>query len=220
MNIYPSTQVRPYVYFGIHKVTKEIYLGYREANTKSSHIDIFEYRTSSKVVNPFFDEYDWYILAEFFNGNDAYDFEQQLIFENWNNPLLLNVNCRYGSKSRFKSKKGCGKGKIPWNKGLTKDTDNRIREPKNKGVIGVVTVSGKTKALQSKALKGKPKSAESSIKKSIALKGRPNPRKGIPSGKKGITHELLTCLHCGKTGGRSNMVRYHFDNCKMAKKDE
>jgi hypothetical protein len=27
---------------------------------------------------------------------------------------------------------------------------------------------------------------------------------------------LVTCPHCGKTGGQTNMRRYHFDNCKNA----
>lgn len=116
MNIYQSTKVRPYVYMGTHKLTKKIYIGYREANTKPSHIDLFDYRTSSRIVNPDFDQYDWYIVAEFNAGNDAYDFEQQLIFEHWDNPLLLNGTCHYG-KQRFKASKGVNKGATPWNKG-------------------------------------------------------------------------------------------------------
>lgn len=41
------------------------------------------------------------ISGEFFNGNDAYDYEQYLIYENWNNPLLINDSCYHG-KLRFK----------------------------------------------------------------------------------------------------------------------
>lgn len=103
MSIYPSTKVAPYVYMGSHKITKQIYIGYREANIKLSHIDLFEYRTSSKIVNPTFDEYDWIIIAEFNTGNDAYDHEQQMIFENWDNPLLVNEYCHY-HRRRFKRK--------------------------------------------------------------------------------------------------------------------
>ena len=106
MNIYTSTQVHPYVYVCTHKITKEFYIGYREKNTKlniTSDVDLPRYKTSSKQVKSEFDNYDWQVIAEFLVGNDAYDFEQQLIFENWDNPLLLNKNCRYTSKKRFKS---------------------------------------------------------------------------------------------------------------------
>ena len=27
----------------------------------------------------------------------------------------------------------------------------------------------------------------------------------------------ITCPHCGKVGGNSNMKRYHFDNCKLSR---
>ena len=52
MNNYPSTRVKPYVYMGHNPVTGEFYIGYREANTKPSHIDLFDYRTSSNRVRP------------------------------------------------------------------------------------------------------------------------------------------------------------------------
>lgn len=32
---------------------------------------------------------------------------------------------------------------------------------------------------------------------------------------KGKPKERVTCPHCGKTGGKSNMTRYHFENCKL-----
>lgn len=107
MIIYTSTRVMPYVYLGIHKITKEFYIGYREANTTPSHIDLFKYRTSSTTVQPKFDEYDWYIIAEFYDGNDAYDFEQHFIYEHWSNPLLLNEQYRLpNGKKRFKNNEG------------------------------------------------------------------------------------------------------------------
>jgi len=31
---------------------------------------------------------------------------------------------------------------------------------------------------------------------------------------KGVPKEKVTCPHCGKTGGKNVMVRWHFDNCK------
>lgn len=40
--------------------------------------------------------------------------------------------------------------------------------------------------------------------------------KGKQPWNKGITckQDILTCPHCGKEGGKGNMKRYHFDNCK------
>jgi uncharacterized protein YbgA (DUF1722 family) len=104
MDIYPSTKSMPYVYICIHRETNEFYIGYRTKNVKlnkPSHIDLTDYKTSSKLVKLNFDKFDWYIIAEFYTGDDAYDFEQQLIHENWGNPLLLNKSCHYSVK-RFR----------------------------------------------------------------------------------------------------------------------
>ena len=38
--------------------------------------------------------------------------------------------------------------------------------------------------------------------------------KNISLGKKGKKLAVVTCPHCNKTGGRGNMMRYHFDFCK------
>lgn len=42
-------------------------------------------------------------------------------------------------------------------------------------------------------------------------------RKNISLGKKGKKLAVATCPHCNKTGGRGNMMRYHFDFCKSKK---
>jgi hypothetical protein len=94
MNIYQSTEVRPYIYICTHKTTGKFYIGYREANKIASHLDFPLYKTSSKIVRPDFDNYTWIIFAEFLNGESAYQIEQQLIFENWSNPLLINQHQR------------------------------------------------------------------------------------------------------------------------------
>ena len=204
----------PYVYIGIHKITGEIYVGYREKNVqlkRTSDVDLFLYRTSSKTVRPAFDEYDWYIIAEFFTGSDAYDFEQALIYEYWGNPLLLNKNCRHGSKSRFKSQKGTGKGRVQTAEHRAKNSAaNKGKTKGNK----YGPASAETRAKQSLAGKGKPKPEGFGAKISATLKGRSSGRKGIVSSKKGVSHTVLTCPHCNKSGGQSNMIRYHFENCR------
>lgn len=103
--IYTSEKVLPYVYICIHKETGEFYIGYKESNIKNnipSHLDLPQYKTSSMKVKPRFEEFDWVIVAEFFDGKYAYDFEQQLIFENFESNLILNESCYYGSVKRFR----------------------------------------------------------------------------------------------------------------------
>lgn len=84
MNIYP------YVYKCTHRETGEFYIGYRRANKLPAVEDLPLYQTSSKFVRPRFDEFDWEILAEFFDPTDAYRFEQEHIKENWHDPQCLN----------------------------------------------------------------------------------------------------------------------------------
>lgn len=84
-------RVLPYVYICTHKVTKEFYIGVRLSNKVQSTQDLgFIYRTSSKDVKSRFDEFNYYIYAEFFKSDDAWYFEQELIRLNKDNPLLLN----------------------------------------------------------------------------------------------------------------------------------
>ena len=103
MTIY-SSDPKPYVYICTHKITGEFYIGYREYNVtlnKPGYLDLPEYKTSSARVNEIFEEFNWQIISEFETGDAAYDYEQKLIYDNWDNPLLLNKNCYYG-KLRFR----------------------------------------------------------------------------------------------------------------------
>lgn len=45
-------------------------------------------------------------------------------------------------------------------------------------------------------------------------KGVPSGRLGVSTSLKGHTYPKVECPKCGKTGGGSNMTRYHFGNCK------
>lgn len=55
----------------------------------------------------------------------------------------------------------------------------------------------------------KPLSEECRIRMSVRSKGIPKPRT-----------IKATCPHCGLTGDRNNMKRWHFDNCKHKQKDQ
>lgn len=92
----------PYVYQLCHKTTNEFYIGFRYRNSVSAEQDLgIKYFTSSKLIKPRFFEFNFMVLAEFFHAEDTYDFEQQLIHENWGEPGLMNGYCRYGVLPRF-----------------------------------------------------------------------------------------------------------------------
>lgn len=38
----------------------------------------------------------------------------------------------------------------------------------------------------------------------------------IASSNTGKKNQVVECPHCNKSGGKTNMIRYHFDNCKVA----
>ena len=80
----------------------QFYIGYREINEVPSDQDLgFFYWTSSKVVEPIFFEFDIQILAEFFDGDSAYDFENRTIEAHIKNPLCLNGHYTKEGKKRW-----------------------------------------------------------------------------------------------------------------------
>jgi len=103
--IYKSKKVLPYVYLATNRITGEFYIGYREANKVPSTEDIgITYFSSSKKVKPFYDQFEYKVIAEFFTGEDAFLFEQEYIQEHIRHSLCLNgyVNHKFycgGSKS-------------------------------------------------------------------------------------------------------------------------
>lgn len=80
-----------------------------------------------------------------------------------------------------------------------------------------VKLSAETREKISEARKGKKFSAEHCKKISESHKGKTHSaetRKKMSETKRA----KVTCTHCNKTGGISNMKRYHFDNCKHKKR--
>ena len=188
---YTSEKVSPYVYRLDNPITGEIYIGYRKANKLPSHLDLPEYKTSAPEVRNIFEHFEWTIVAEFFDGDDAYDFEQLSIFEEWNNPLLLNMSCYHG-KGRFRNKGHSPETKVKISasrKGNTGAKDTKTGE--RLGMIQLDDIRWKTGEIisvtkgqiqttetnkkRSDKQKGIPKSAESNMKRSIAKMGIPRP---------------------------------------------
>ena len=101
-----TRKILPYVYKLIHKESDQFYFGYRSNNTKSSYEDLgVDYFTSSKEVRPIFNQFNIEIIAEFFDGKDAWSFEQILIGENFRNPFMINKSY-YKNGSRIFSTSG------------------------------------------------------------------------------------------------------------------
>jgi hypothetical protein len=207
-NIYLSTKIAPYVYVCTHNETNKFYIGYREYNIalgRTSTEDLPLYKTSSKKVNPIFDQFTWQIIAEFDTGDNAYEFEQQLIKEHWDNPLLLNKQYRLPSGKKFKTIKGCNKGRknpgvsasnkgrIPWNKGLTKN------DPRVESYIRPVTEEHKKQISD----------AKKEWHQNNSVSGKNNPMFGV-------VRKRLICKHCNKDTDDANYSRWHGARCKLA----
>jgi group I intron endonuclease len=92
----------PYVYKLTHKLTGQFYIGYRHANKLPSDQDLPIYQSSSKVVKSLgFHNFEYEILAEFFDAESANDYENHLIEMNHIDPLILNRRYTRRGNHRF-----------------------------------------------------------------------------------------------------------------------
>ena len=91
----------PYVYIVRNRLTKEYYIGMRSANKVVAEQDFgIKYFTSSKYVRKNFDNFDATILAYFVNQVSAFEYENNLIQQNWGDPLMINKHYQK-SMSKF-----------------------------------------------------------------------------------------------------------------------
>lgn len=233
MNIYSSDKILPYVYVCTHKVTGEFYIGYREANKTPSYIDLPSYKTSSKKVHTDFENYNWVIVAEFFDGESAYDFEQMLIHENWEDPNLINENCHYG-KSRFKTNlKGVSKSDLHIEKlkmsrrARAKPTEETKRKISLGNTGKVVPVESRQRISKAKVgeknpMFGKPvsdatkeKKRQSNLKYLQRLTDQ-----NIQHPSVGFVQYRVSCLYCKKEVAVNIFSRFHGINCNTRKHND
>jgi hypothetical protein len=238
MTTYSSDKAVPYVYICTHKETNQFYIGYRERNVKlnrPSHLDLPEYKTSSKIINPDFHDYTWFILAEFFDPSHAYIFEQQMIFDNWENPLLLNGHCVKDGHMQFRSsgpqspehikkradarrgKPGSLKGKSQSPEHIKNSADARTGKSSSLKGKSQSPEHIKKRADANRGKKVGPQSPEHIKKRADSNRGKTRSdaiKQKLHDAQIGRSQREVVCPHCGKVGGVSNMTRYHFDNCK------
>lgn len=214
-------KILPYVYRLTHQKTGQFYFGSRQSNKIPGNQDLLQYQSSSTIIKTIgFENFDWVILKEFETGDAAYDYENQLIRENFRNSLILNQHYRSGGISRFKRS------------GPHTDKTKRKMSVKKKGVSNG-PLSEEHKAAISNGLKGikfGPMSSEQKQKLSDSQKGKPRKpltdyqKSCVSKAQKGkvLSEEtkqklrrIVVCPYCEKSGGLTVMKRYHFKNCKQ-----
>ena len=207
-----------------------VYLTYREHFI--SHKLLFSFSIGENKIKM---GYALHRLCTINNGTQKYRIKTSKEFEKIktrvyefiqgeNHPAFGRKMSKKFGKKISERMKGSGNhryGKPPWNEGLTKDIDDRVRLY---GIKGSKTNTGRKlsesciKAI-SKSLRGKntyPRSKDHREKISKTLTGRKLSKSvcmKMSAARKGIPQRKLTCPHCGKIGG-TTMYRWHFDNCK------
>lgn len=216
MTIYNDNIARPYVYLITYNNSGEYYFGYRQANKNPAKFDIgLKYFTSSGLIKSRgLNNTTIEIINEFTEkdvsgtqstpGDAAFDHEQELIWQHWDDPLCLNqsVKLPHENRSRFKSKKGkrsalCG-GTWEDYYGLEKAKEMKLK------------ASERTKKLAndpeyckklSDSLTGRKKSVEHRKNISLSRKGKApwnKGKKGVQKGLFGSDNPMF-----GKTGRKS-----------------
>jgi hypothetical protein len=211
----------PFTYLLKFKPTGQYYYGSRYSKYCHPSQLWTTYYTSSKVIRQLIKEH----------GQDSFEFKITRIFENkesariWEHRFLAKVKA---SKNPKWLNQHNGAGDFI-NKGGLKFSEEHKRKISE-------AHKGKPKPKTAKAMKGNTNSKgnkfseESRKKLSIARIGNKN-RLGILHSDeikkiisertslalKGKPKNVVTCPHCGKSGGQGNMKRYHFINCHQFK---
>lgn len=209
MITYHSRPILPYVYRIEHKESKQFYFGFRCANQLPPEVDLPQYKTSHKEIKNSFDDYSWIIVAEFFNKEHAYDFEQFLIFQHWGNPLMINKSC-FHEKSRFICTGISEKHKAAISKAQSKPKSLKHRQKLAEANKLVKWFTNGKESVRARYCPPGFKPGRTGTKfnsETARQAGKCN------LGKK---QTLLTCPHCGRQGGNV-LKRYHFDKCKSRK---
>lgn len=131
---------------------------------------------------------------------------------------MLNANNRFQFREKISNSRFYEKLKHDYSVEMSKIHSNKT--PWNKGKTQTKEHNEKI----SKSLKGLKRTEEQNKRNSESKKGRKPSflnRKHTEETKKKLAEyskgpqPITECPHCGKSGGRGNMTRYHFNNCKF-----
>lgn len=193
-----------YLYKKTHNVTGLKYLG------KTTHKDPYKYRGSGNYWIPHIKKHGYDVTTEILKEcktNEEIKYWGKYYSDLWN---VVNERGPDGRKTwaNLKPEEGNGGANVtPWNKGKTTGSQ-----------------SEETKAKRSATMKGKPahnkgipnpKVAEANKRNKTGVPRSEESRKAISRGGKGKKMTTVVCPNCSKEGGRGNMLRYHFSNCKF-----
>lgn len=209
----------PFTYLIYCRPTGQYYYGSRYSKHCHPSQLWSTYYTSSKIVKQLIREY----------GKDAFDIKITRTFDSkedarlWEYRFLCKVKA---STNPVWLNQHNGDGNF-LNKGGYRMTDAQ-RKKLSQAQKGIAKPGTAIAMKGNNHNKGKKFSVESRAKCSASKVGNKN-RLGVKhsdeikklisertsAALKGVPKKTTTCPHCGKTGGAGNMMRYHFDNCKV-----
>jgi len=193
-----------YVYFIRHNPTGKFYYGARYKHIEKNVLpkdDLWkEYFTSSKKVKELREEFgnisfEYKIIFESLDPKETFNFEQNAIKDNIQNPLCLNMRYFDIEKSN-RIFSVYGKRLSTKGKPKSESTKQKMRKPKS--ALHKENISKAQKANGGNGPATHTEKSKNKIKETMKLRPRPN----------------KICPHCKKEGGFLSMSRWHFNNCK------
>lgn len=193
-------KVLPYVYKCTNRKNKNFYYGVRYANKLPAELDLgIKYKTSSKIVKNNFDDFDYEIIAVFFNKKDAIEFENDTILETWKDPLSLNKSL----SGKFHS---------------SVDEINRQRMKKDNPVWKYDKENPHPSWFTKEMLTGKKPlwyTEDRAKEYSLRMTGEGNPMFGKTEAADHLNIINCKCEYCGILTNKGNYGRWHGQKCKL-----
>lgn len=202
-----------------------------------------EYFTSSRYVHEFVQKHgkpDIILIDKtFVDPMEAQEREIFLLrqYDAAKNPNFLNKSMgghydRSDPEIRARISAGHRGKKIPaeWVEWVTEFHRTRPRSPETNKKIGDALrgkerlerrgkkMSPEARAKMSAAKMGKPLSPEHAAKSRVTMLGKKHSeetKRLMSQQRTGKQYPIVTCPHCGKSGGKSAMHAWHFDNCRL-----
>lgn len=233
--------MKHYVYKIEDTKTKHFYFGSRSCNCEPSDD---EYIGSMKVWKPNKSNLLKTIIKDdFLNREDAIQYESQLISEHIKDELNENYHIptngfhttgmKFSNEHIQKLKKShCGKNNHMFGKFKNEHQAFGKKRSDEWKLNRSIQTKGENNPMYGKFGKNHPKygkkhTNETKLKQSISQLGEKNHRFGkhhtddakkkLSEYRLGVPRPKATCPHCNKIGGAPQMMRWHFDNCKLKK---